>query len=340
MNLNLLERLCCECGVSGDEKRIRDIIISEIKDFVDDFKIDNLGNLIVLKKGKKRSNKKVLISAHMDEVGFIINNITDDGLIKFSSVGGINSNVVLGKRVLVGEKKYPGVVGSKPVHLLEKNEKEKSVSIDDMYIDIGAKNKKDAEQYVSPGEYISFYPNFNVNSSGIISAKSLDDRIGCFLLIRLIKSEIPFDAYFTFVVQEEVGLRGAKTACYQVEPDAAIVVEATTASDLPSVDETEKVCKLMEGPVISFMDKATIYDREYFNLALALAKKENISLQVKKAVVGGNDSGAINVSKGGVRTLALSLPCRYLHSQTSVIAVEDVKQSEMLLKLLIKKICN
>lgn len=340
MNLNLLKKLCYESGVSGDEERVREIIISEIKDFVDDFKIDNLGNLIVLKRGKKRSDKKVLISAHMDEVGFIVNSITTDGLIKFSPVGGINSNVVLGKRVLVGEKKYQGVVGSKPVHLLEKNEKERNVLFDDMYIDIGAQNKKDAEQYVSSGDYISFYPNFEVNDSGIISAKSLDDRIGCFLLIRLIKSELPFDVYFTFVVQEEVGLRGAKTACYQVEPDAAIVVEATTASDLPSVDETEKVCKLLDGPVISFMDKATIYDREYFSLALTLAKKENIRVQVKKAVVGGNDSGAINVSRGGVRTLALSLPCRYLHSQTSVISVEDIEQSDMLLKLLIKKICN
>lgn len=340
MDLSLLEKLCCETGVSGDEGRIRDMIFSEIRNFADEIKVDSFGNLIVFKKGRERPSKKIMISAHMDEVGFIVNDITDDGLVKFLTVGGISDDAVLGKKVLFCRNKCPGVIGSKPVHLLRSSEKKKFDSINDLYIDIGVDSKHEAEKYISYGDYISFFPNFDLNSNGIIRAKALDDRVGCFILINLIKSELPFDAYFTFVVQEEVGLRGAKTAVYQVNPDAAIVVEATTAADIPSVEGARSVCSLGEGAVISFMDRSTIYDREYFDLALSLSKKQNIKAQVKRAVAGGNDAGAINVFGSGVRTLAVSLPCRYLHSQTSMISVSDVEAVEKLVSSLAIEICK
>lgn len=330
-DLKLLEKLCCVSGISGNEGSVRDTIISEICDYVDELHVDNIGNIIALKKGRQRAAKKLMISAHMDEVGFIVSSITNDGLLKFSAVGGVNDSVIAGKKVFVGDCMIPGIIGIKPVHLSDEKEREETVPIDELYIDIGAVDKDDALKNVKLGDCVSFEPNFNVSSNGIIRAKSIDDRAGCFILIRMIKSEIPFDMYFTFVAQEEVGLRGAKVAAYSVNPDSAIVVEATTASDIPGVDEDKKVCKLNEGAVVSFMDRSTIYDREYYDLCFKLAKQENVKIQTKQAIAGGNDSGTINVSRNGVRTIALSLPCRYLHGPISVVSTDDMDSIEKIL---------
>lgn len=330
-DLKLLEKLCCASGISGNEKNVRDIIISEIRDYVDELRVDNVGNIIVLKKGRQRAAKKLMISAHMDEVGFIVTSVTNDGFLNFSAVGGVNDSVIAGKKVFVGDCMIPGIIGIKPVHLSDEKERKETVPIDELYIDIGAVNKDDALKSVRLGDCVSFEPNFKVSANGIISAKAIDDRAGCFILIKMIKREIPFDMYFAFVVQEEVGLCGAKVAAYSVNPDSAIVVEATTASDIPGIDDDKKICKLNEGAVISFMDRATIYDREYYDLCFKVAQQENVKIQTKQAVAGGNDSGAINVSRNGVRTIALSLPCRYLHGPTSVISTDDMDSTEKIL---------
>ena len=338
-DLKILQNLCNSFGISGDEADIRDIILKEISPFVTDLKVDNLGNIIAFKKGKCTSKKKIMLSAHMDEVGFIVNYITDDGLLKFNTVGGISSNVVCGKTVVVGAQNIPGVVGVKPVHLLKSEERQKSLHIEDLYIDIGASNKNEALSYVSLGDSVCFSSNFKFENN-MIKSKAIDDRVGCFILINLIKQDLPFDMYFTFVTQEEIGLRGAKAAAFSVAPDVAIVVEATTAADVKGVTAEKQVCKVGHGAVIAFMDKGTIYDRELYELALNVAQKNGIKVQVKSLVVGGNDSGAIHTTRGGVKTLAVSLPCRYLHTACGMICADDIWETQKLVQKLAKRICE
>lgn len=331
INYQLLKKLCSESGVSGDEKRVRDIIIEEIKDCGCEYRVDNLGNLIVFKKGKNRPKVKLMLSAHMDEVGFIITHITDEGYLKFSTVGGIDETSLCGRYVTIGKNKINGVIGVKPIHLLKADEREKKIAVKNLYIDIGAKDGKQAKRVVSLGDYACFLPTFNSDSRAVRS-KAIDDRIGCLALIEMIKSELLYDMTFCFVIQEEIGLRGAKVASYTVNADSAIVVEATTAADIPGSEN--KVCCLGDGAVVSFMDKRTIYDKEYYNLTLDLARSNDIKVQVKKAVAGGNDAGAIQSSRDGVKTIALSLPCRYIHSEMALCYKSDIEALFELLKLL------
>ena len=337
--LEILQNLCNSYGVSGDETRTRDIILKEISPFVSGLKVDNLGNIIAFKQGKCTPKKKIMISTHMDEVGFIVTYITDDGLLKFNTVGGINSNVVCGKSVVIGEQCIPGVIGLKPIHLLNAKERQKSISIEELYIDIGAPNKDEALSYVSPGDSVCFSSNFKLENN-MVKSKAIDDRVGCFILINLIKQDLPFDVYFTFVTQEEIGLRGAKVAAFSVDPDIAIVVEATTAADVKGVSAEKQVCKIGHGAVIAFMDKSTIYDRELYELALKLAKENGIKIQIKSLVAGGNDSGAIHATRGGVKTIAVSLPCRYLHTACSMICADDIWETQKLVQKLAEKICE
>ena len=336
LNINLLEKLCNSYGISGREENVRDVIMNELSSFVDDLSIDNLGNLIAFKRGKERPIKRLMLSAHMDEVGFIITHVTNEGLLKFSAVGGIDDKVICGKDVVVGEKQIPGVIGVKPIHLLNKDEREQKVSIQDLYIDIGAKDKEEALNYISLGDSACFEKNF-IYEGNMVKSKALDDRAGCFILTNLIKRDLPFDTYFTFVVQEEVGLRGAKVAAYSVNPDSAIVIESTTASDIRGNDEEKRVGN---GAVISFMDKRTIYDKDYYKLALKLADENNIKLQIKEAVAGGNDSGTIHTSRSGVKTIAISLPCRYLHSAVGMISINDLFSVEELALKFIENLGN
>lgn len=337
-NIELLKELCSSNGISGNEKNVRDIIISEIKDYVTEYHIDNLGNIIAFKEGKKRAEKKLMISAHMDEVGFIVTDITSDGLIKFDEVGGIDRRVLLGRRVII-ENKTVGVIGVKPIHLCNSDEKKKIPSYDSMYIDIGADSKEEAEKFVSLGDNIAF-ESFYEDNGFTIKSKALDDRAGCFLMTEMIKSDLEYDMYFTFVTQEEVGLRGSKVAAYTVNPDFAIVLESTTAADVPDVSVEKQVCSVGNGAVIGYMDRRTIYDRGMIERAKILSENNNIKLQFKKAVAGGNDAGSIHESRGGVRTLAISIACRYLHASLSLIAKSDLDDVYNLALLLSEDICG
>ncbi len=338
-NLTLLQKLCDTYGISGDEACIREIILNEITPFVTSVNIDNLGNIIAFKKGKKKGKTKLMLSAHMDEVGFIVTYINKDGMLKFEAVGGINSDVACGKRVVIGKNKIPGVIGLKPVHLLNAEERQKNIPIKDLYIDIAAASKDEALKYISPGDCVYFRANYKFENN-MIKSKAIDNRVGCFVLINLIKQDLPFDMYFVFSVQEEIGLRGAKVAAYEVNPDAAIVVEATTAADIKGTSDEKQVCKIGGGAVIAFMDKNTIYDRNYYNFALELAKKNDIKVQIKSLVSGGNDSGAIHMSRSGIKTIAVSLPCRYLHSACGMICIDDLWAVQKLVQQLSSKICS
>ena len=312
-------------GVSGVEDEVRDYIIKEIKPYCDEVSVNSTGSVIAFKKGRVTPENKIMLCAHMDEVGLIVTDIEEDtGLLKFATVGGIDARVLCGTPVRVGENKLPGVIGAKPIHLLEGDEFAKAPEIKNMYIDIGAMNKEEALQNVCPGDYAVFDTDFGQFGDGLLKGKALDDRAGCAVLMEILKRDLECDMYFVFSTMEEVGLRGAKCAAFSVAPDIAIVVESTTAADIPGVDECSKVCKVGEGAVVSFMDRTTIYDRGLLKMVQRIANERGIKWQFKKGVTGGNDSGTIHNSRGGIRTSAVSLPCRYLHSPCGVISENDL----------------
>lgn len=334
---NLLKELCLADGISGDESGIRNIITEKIKNFCD-YRVDPLGNLICFRKGRKTPDKKLMITAHMDEVGFIVTAIRSDGTLAFDMVGGVDPSVTIGRQVRVGKNHIHGVIGSTAVHNLSKEQREKAPKMNSLYIDIGAENKEDAEKYVNLGDCVYFESEFVELGEKRIRSKAIDDRAGCAMMIRLIREEPEYDTYFVFNVQEEIGLRGSRVSAFSVQPDFAIVLEATTASDIDGVSGARKVCELGKGPVVSFMDRSTVYDRQLYNLAFDIAKEENLPCQTKTMIAGGNDAGAIHITGKGIRTVAVSVPCRYLHSASCVIETDDFENSYRLVKNLSKRI--
>lgn len=337
--IDMLKNLCLLNGISGDERTVRDFICKQIEGKAN-YEIDNLGNVIAFKKGKKTPKNIVMVSAHMDEVGMIVTYINDDGTLKISPVGGVDPRVVFGRRVTVGDNKIYGVIGGVAVHNLSAEQRKQAVKFDEMNVDIGCDTKEQAEQLVSLGDSVCFVSNFLEFGEDKIKCKAVDDRAGCAIMLELINSELEYDTWFTFVVQEEVGLRGSTVASYTVNPDYAIVLESTTAADIPSSCGMNKVCQLGNGPVVSFMDRHTIYNKELYNMAFDVAKQENIPCQTKTMVAGGNDAGAIHKSRGGILTMAISLPCRYLHSPSCVIDKKDFFNAHKLTKLMLDRIYN
>ncbi len=321
--LQLLKDLCSIPGPSGAEDRVRAEILRRIQDHCET-RVDPLGNIIAFKKGEKTPKNKVMFAAHMDEVGFIITHIEESGLLGFSRIGGIDARVILGKRLLVGDALVAGVIGAKPLHLLKGDEEEAVPNPDSLYIDIGARTREEAERHVLPGDFATFDSQYVEFGGGLVKARALDDRAGCTIMIEMISSGLEYDTWFAFNVQEEVGCRGAVASAYTIDPDYAVVLEATTAADIAGVEEDKQVCRLGGGPVLSFMDRSTVYDRELYRLGHEVAKKNGIPSQPKSLVAGGNESGVIHKSRGGVRTLSVSLPCRYLHSPSCVIQKDDL----------------
>ena len=322
--LNELRNLCLIDGISGDEGKVSEYIISRIKDKCE-YSVDPMGNLLVFKKGKKNPKNKVMLSAHMDEVGFICTYICDNGFIKFTNVGGVDPKGAVGRAVKIGENKISGVIGNKAVHLCSDDEDKTAPKLDKLYIDIGAENKAEAEKYVNIGDSVYFASDYVEFGEDKIKAKAIDDRFGCAIMLKMIDSELEYDTHFAFLVQEEVGCRGAGAAVFAIRPDYAIVLEATTASDISGVSDEDRVCVQGKGAVVSFMDRSTVYNRDLFKGAFALAKEKNIPIQPKTTVAGGNDAGAIHKACSGVYTIAVSLPCRYIHSGTSVGDKKDMK---------------
>ena len=332
-----LKELCAVRGISGREDAVRELILKKIEGFHAGARTDNLGNLIVEKKGADTSSRKLLLSAHMDEVGFIITHIEKDGMLRFAPVGGISPSVAAGRRVRVGEKALPGVIGVQPVHLLEKGDDEKYPKLSEMLIDIGAKDGEEARQMVRPGDMVTFDSEPVDFGENRLRARAIDDRAGCALLVELIRSELPYDCTFCFSVQEETGCTGAKAAGVSILPDLAIVVEGTTAGDVPEAPEHKVVCRLGAGPVLSFMDKGAIYDRVLYDRAAELAAERGLQWQTKEGVCGANESRSLQTSGTGVRVLAVSLPVRYLHSAQSVADLGDLDATLALLRALIEE---
>lgn len=329
----LLKKLCAEAGVSGNEDSVAECIKNEIKPYAE-ISSDGLGSLIAFKKGKNRAKQKLMVCAHMDEVGLMLTDCDENGFFKFGTVGGIDPRVLPATRVKIGPNKIPGVVGVKTLHLQTPDEKGAAPGVDRLYIDIGAVSKEDALSKVSLGDVAVFDSRFLLFGDGMVKARAVDDRIGCAMMIKMIESELEYDTTFAFTVQEEVGARGAKTAAFTVDPDCAIVLEATTAADIPFVEKGKQVCRLGGGPVVSFIDRGTVYDRELYETAFRLAKENALACQPKLAIAGGNDAGSVHISRGGVRTIAVSLPCRYLHSPSCVIKYSDAETMLELVRLL------
>lgn len=337
--LDNLKELCLINGTSGREEDVREYILSKIADKAE-IKVDPLGNIIAFVKGEKRARNKVMISAHMDEVGFIVRYITDDGFLKFTPVGGVDEKVIYGRSVTVGDEGISGVVCVKPIHLCDKDDIKKCPKIKDMAIDIGVSSREEAEKLVSVGDSVYFISDFTEFGDDLVKAKAIDDRFGCAVMLKMIEEGVLYDTYFTFVVQEEVGLRGAKAAAFTVEPDCAIVLEATTASDVADTPEADGVCFLGKGAAVSFMDRSTLYNRELFKMSKKIAEENGISWQTKTTVAGGNDAGAIHLSRGGVYTLAISVPCRYIHSATCVANKNDMQSVYELAKKMSEELAD
>lgn len=337
--LKHFETLCNLCASSGDENAVRSYLIAELAklDGVT-WSVDPLGNLLVEKRGQKRAPHKLMVSAHMDEVGMIVTHINSDGTLCVQPVGGVDASVAIGRQVWIGEKHIPGVVGAKPIHLLSPEEKKALPKWSGLVLDIGADSAAEARNTAPEGTYAYFMPNFTKMGEACVCSKAIDDRAGCAMLLNLLEQDAAYDFTAAFLVQEEIGLRGAKAAAYTVDPDFALVLEATTAADIVGAEEDAKVCCLGGGPVVSFMDRSTIYDRELYQLAFSICKAAGIPCQTKSRIAGGNDSGAIHVSRGGVRTLAVSLPCRYLHSPSCFADLTDLDACMTLLPMLIKSI--
>jgi endoglucanase len=334
---SLLRTLCAVNGVSGDESAVREAIIKEI-DGLCEYRTDNLGSLICFKKGSKTPEKKLMICAHMDEVGFIITYIREDGTLAIAPVGGIDPMVAIGRQVRVGSRAIPGVIGSKAVHNLSKEEREKAPDWDNLSIDIGADSREEAEEYVTIGDCAYFLPDFTELGGSRVRSKAIDDRAGCAMMIRMIQEGVEYDTWFVFNVQEEIGLRGSRASAFAVDPDFALVLESTTAADIDGVSGQKRVCALGGGPVVGFMDRSTVYDRELYRLAFDTAEGAGLPCQTKTMIAGGNDAGAIHITRGGIRTLAVSLPCRYLHSASCVIDTADLESSYKLVRLLAEKV--
>ncbi|MCL2020485.1 MAG: M42 family peptidase [Oscillospiraceae bacterium] len=337
--LDLLENLCNLCAVSGDENDVRNYIKAELKNIDCEIESDNLGNLIIFKKGKNRPKNKVAIFAHMDEVGFVASGINSEGFISLTAVGGISDCVVFGRKIRF-KSGVIGVLGGKPVHLLSEAEKEKQPSLSELYADIGALYKEDAQDYVKLGDTAYFVGDFMDLKDGFIKSKAIDDRLGCAVMLDLLKSELEYDMYFVFTVQEEVGTRGAGVAAHSLNPDFALVLEATTACDIPGVENEKQVCKLGHGTVVPFMDKGTVYDKELYNLVFETAAELNLKCQTKTQILGANDSAAIHKTIGGVRTICLSAPCRYLHSPSCAVNKTDLLEMRILTEKSAYKIAN
>lgn len=334
IQLKLLEKLCNVIAISGDEGEVRNIVLEEIKPHVDEVRVDALGNVLATKRGRGAKRMRVLLDAHMDEVGFMIVSDDGEGIYRFETVGGIDARHLLGKQVYVGKDHSPGVIGGKPVHLMDSGERMRKVAVDALRIDLGPSGKANI------GDRAGFATKFRRVGPSIM-AKSIDDRIGVATLIELVKySPENVDVCAAFTVQEEIGLRGAKVAAQYFHPDLAIAIDSTPANDLPMHDSGENVTyntKLGLGPAIYVADSSTLHDPRLVRYVQSVAEAESIPYQLRQPGGGGTDSGAIQRALAGIPTVSVSVPHRYPHSPISLSRVDDWKNTLSLLQATLKR---
>lgn len=319
----LLKKLTETPGVPGQEDAVRDLLRSIVSEYADEVYTDALGNLFARKRGK---GPKVMLCAHMDEVGLIITSIQKNGTLGFRTLGGIDPRVLVAKSVAVGKDGILGVIGAKPIHLQEPDERTRPIPLDKMYIDIGAKDKAEAEKLVKLGDFAVFTTKFGEIGKGCWKGKAFDDRVGCAVLVETLKHSFDVDLYTVFTVQEEVGLRGAGVAAYSVNPDVALVVEGTTASDVAGIPEHKHATTVGQGPAITMIDRSVIPSRPVVERLWDIAEKKGIKVQHRRSTAGGTDAGKINLTREGIPVAGVALPCRYIHSPVSVISQNDYEE--------------
>ena len=317
-----LEKLSNTAGVSGDEGAVRKIVLEEVEAYADNVNVDALGNVLATKKGSKRNRMKVMIAAHMDEIGFMITSDDGKGIFRFSTVGGIDPRQLAGKPVWVGKEKVHGVIGAKPIHLTTASERKKTIAVDALRIDVGAKNASK----VKVGDRATFATEYQ-RLGPSIRAKALDDRLGVTNLIELLKNAPPnIDLLAAFTVQEEVGLRGARVAAFAFDPDLALALDCTPAYDLPAWDGEENTrynTRLDHGPALYAADGATLSDPRLIRHFVETAEAQDIPYQIRQPGGGGTDAGAIHKQRAGIPSLSISVPGRYLHTAASIVRIND-----------------
>lgn len=328
----MLREYATAFGVSGCEGEVRDVIKKRIKE-LGDMRIDKLGNLIVHKEG---DGKRVMLAAHMDEVGFIVTSICDDGRIKFAPIGGIDPRILISKRVVFGKTKIFGVIGSKPIHLQSADERKTPIGLKELFIDIGATSKEEVKKLIKQGDYATFDSEY-FDMGNYIKCKALDDRVGCAAVTEILRDEYKLDLYGAFTIQEEVGLRGAGVVAFALEPEIAIIIEGTTCADIAK-DEKDYITTPGEGPAISIMDRTSSASGKLIKRIVEIAGKNNIPYQYRRGTVGGNDAGQIHRTKSGCITVTISVPTRYIHSPISMINKVDYGNTVKLVKLVLKSL--
>ena len=315
----LIQKLCASFGPAGREGQIRAVIAAEIEKLKEEYFVDTLGNLVV-RKGPA-GGKKILVAAHMDEIGLMVTYIEENGYLRFTNLGGIMQQTLPGTRVFF-ENGTVGVIGQ------EKTKETREPGLSKYYLDIGAENRETALAKVKIGDAAVYLAPLHQEGKRL-TAKSLDNRVGCAVLLetlsRLSAATLPGEVFFVFTVQEEVGLRGAQVAAYRLNPDVALVLETTSCADLPGVPPAKQVTRLGAGPALTFRDRTSIADPQLVRLLIQEAEAAGLPWQWKHGTAGGNDAGAIQTQRGGVRVASLSLPCRYLHQPGNVLSVRDLE---------------
>ncbi|MDI3328840.1 MAG: M42 family metallopeptidase [Alicyclobacillaceae bacterium] len=331
----LLKRLSEAAGPSGFEDEVRRILYEELRPHARRVYTDALGNLFV-ETGNPGRGPRVMLAAHLDEVALMVVQIDDAGTLRFRPVGGVDERVLVSKAVFVGPNRIPGVIGSKAVHLQKPEERGKPFSVEDLYIDIGASGREQAERHVSVGDTAVFATAFERFGDGKAKGKAFDDRVGCAALAETAKKSFDLPLVFAFTVQEEIGLRGAGPAAYRVDPDLALVVEGTLCFDVAGAEEKDAVTVQGRGPALSILDRMTIADRAVLRRLVRAAEKNGIPYQWRRSGAGANDAGAIHLVRRGIATGAVSVPVRYIHSPVQVVDLADYHHTVRLLEAFLR----
>ena len=336
LNFPLFKKVSETPGAPGFEQRIRQRIIDEIQSFVDQIEVDNMGNLIAIKRGTSelKEERKVMVAAHMDELGLIVKYIDQNGFIRFHTLGGFDPRTIIGQRIIIhGKQDIIGVIGIKPIHFMSEEERKRPIEIADLYIDIG-RNQQEAMKYIAIGDPITRERSL-IELGNCITGKSLDNRTGVFVLIETLRGlkEVPYDVYAAFTVQEEVGLRGAQVAAHTINPYFSLALDTSTSLDMPGVQAHEKIATLGEGAGIKLMDSQTICDYRMVDYLKTIAAKHHIAWQTDIKSVGGTDTAPLQrMPKKGAIAGAVTIPIRYAHQTVEVIHQADVVATIQLLQ--------
>ena len=337
-----LEKLSNASGVSGREDEVRDLMIKFLKPFVDEVREDKLGNVIGIRKGKKNA-PKVMLAAHMDEIGLLTQLISKEGFLHFAKIGGIDDRILPAQKVIIYTQKGPlhGIIGSKPPHIQREEERKKVITQDQLFIDVGAKNQEEARKMGTRiGDPIGFDIKFAKVGKDIVIGKAFDDRIGCAVMIEAMKKlKNPICSVSAVgTVQEEVGLRGAATAAFGVHPDVGIAIDVTVAGDVPRVKETEAPIKMRKGPSLTVADRGLITHPKVLRLLTDAAEENRIPYQLETGLAGSTDAARICLTREGVPSGVISIPTRYIHSPTAMLSIKDAENSVKLTVAAIQKI--